>query len=122
MDICLTVKGKLYSTHLYNPNSHIANNKINKVHLKFLQSLYDDNDSTFKELLDKEGTFTVHETNIHKLLIEMFKVKNNKGPPLLKEIFKKMEYTGPTPKNRKDFSRPNINSKIWRKIIRSLWN
>ena len=61
-----------------------ANNKINQVHFKFLKTLYDDHESTFKELLDKEGAFTVHEKNIQKLLIEMYKVKNNTGPSLLK--------------------------------------
>jgi hypothetical protein len=61
-----------------------ANNKINRVHYKFLKTLYDDNDSTFKELLDKEGTFTVHEKNIQTLLIQMNKAKRDLGPSLLK--------------------------------------
>ena len=88
-----------------------ANNKINRVHYKFLKTLYDDHDSTFKQLLDKEGTFTVHEKNIQTLLIQMFKAKHDLGPPLLKEIFKKMEYTGPTLRGKKDFVRPNIETK-----------
>ena len=36
------------------------------------------------ELLDKEGTYTVHEKNIQKMLIEMFKAKYDVGPYLLK--------------------------------------
>ena len=62
----------------------VANKKIIKVHYKFLKTLYDDNTSTFEQLLNKYDAFTVHQRNIQNLLIEMFKVKMNQGPALLK--------------------------------------
>ena len=60
--------------------SRELNNKINKFHKRALRILYDDEHSTFEELLRKDEAFTVHERNIKILLTEMFKVKNNLGP------------------------------------------
>ena len=54
--------------------------------------LYNDSESTFEELLKKEEGFTVHETNIQKLMLEMFKAKNELEPNLLQGIFEKQEY------------------------------
>ena len=50
--------------------------------------VYDDENLTFKELLDLDDSMTVHHKNIQKLAIEMFKIKNNLSPPLMKDIFK----------------------------------
>ena len=101
--------------------------KINKTHHKFLKILYNDYDSTFEQLLLKEGTFTIHQINTQKLMIEIYKSKNNTGPKLLKYIFKDSNYKGPTLRTPKDFRRDNIEtqkygerslshfgSKIWR--------
>jgi hypothetical protein len=88
----------------------VANKKINRVHYKFLQVLYEDNTSTFEQLLDKYNAFTVHQRNIQNLLIEMHKVKYNQGPALLNDIFKSANYEGPTLRRNKDFSRPNIKT------------
>ena len=87
----------------------VANKKINKVHFKFLKMLYDDDTSTYEQLLDKYDEFTVHQKNIQKLMIEMYKVKNDLGPSLLNDIFKKANnYKGPTLRRNKDFHRPTI--------------
>ena len=40
------------------------------------------------ELLDLDDSITIHHKNIQKLAIEMFKIKNNLSPPLMKGIFK----------------------------------
>ena len=87
-----------------------ANKKINKVHYNFLKVLYDDYTSTFKQLLDKHKDFTVHQKNIQKLLIEMYKLKYNLEPSLLNDIFTKSNYTGAALRINKDFIRPRINS------------
>ena len=39
--------------------------------------IYDDQMSSFQELLDKDNSFTVHHFNIQSLAIGMFKVINN---------------------------------------------
>ena len=51
------------------------NNKINHLHERSLRIVYEDNNSSFKELLKKGNSFTVHRTNIQSLAIELFKLK-----------------------------------------------
>ena len=51
------------------------NNKINHLHERSLRIVYEDNNSSFKELLKKGNSFTVHHTNIQSLAIELFKLK-----------------------------------------------
>ena len=53
------------------------NNKINHLHERSLCIVYKDNNSTFKELLKKDNSFTVHHRNIQSLAIELSKVKVN---------------------------------------------
>ena len=115
--------------------SRKINNKINKVHKKALRLLYNDSEATFEELLKKEEGFTVHETNIQKLMLEMFKAKNELEPNLLQGIFEKNEYEGPTLRSSKSFKKPNINtvqygerslqnlgSKLWDQIPNKMKN
>jgi len=60
--------------------------KINRVHKNMLRLLYNDSESTFEQLLSIDNTFTIHETNIQKLMIEMYKAKTHIGPSLLQDI------------------------------------
>ena len=72
-----------YSPLVWMFQSRKINSKIDKVHKKALRLLYDDDESTFEELLKRDEGFTVHETNIQKLMLEMFKAKNKIEPNLL---------------------------------------
>ncbi len=87
-----------------------VNYKINRLHERALRLLYADDVSTFEELLKKAGEFTIHQRNIHSMATEMFKVKNNIGPLLLKDIFKERVYSGPSLRLVTDFVRPNIKT------------
>ena len=91
-------------------HSRKINNMINKVHKKALRLLYKDENSTFEQLLVKDKGYTVHERYTQILLTEMFKAKNQIEPHLLQDIFTASNYTGPTLRNSKYFSRPNIHS------------
>ena len=91
-------------------HSRQMNNKINKVHKRALRILYDDEDSTFQQLLDRNQAFTVHERNIQILLTEMFKAKNKLEPNLLQDVFEVNDYRGPALRNSKYFKRPNVNT------------
>ena len=75
-------------------HSKTVQNRINKV--------YDDHDSNFKELLNKKGTYTIHQINTQKLMIKMFKAKNDIGPKSLSEILKTANYNGPKLRKPKD--------------------
>ena len=70
-------------------HSRNINNKINNLHYKALRMVYDDQDSTFEELLKKDGAVTIHQKNIRSLAVEMFMVLNNLAPPFMSNIFTK---------------------------------
>jgi hypothetical protein len=66
----------------------VSNKKIDQVHYNFLKILYNDYASTFEQLLDKYCEFTVHQKNIQKVLIEMYKVNKEQGPSYLMKFSK----------------------------------
>ena len=49
--------------------------------------IYNDQISSFQELLDKDISFTVHHFNIQSLAIEMFKVINNISATIIGDLF-----------------------------------
>ena len=53
----------------------------------------------------KDGSVCIHHRNIQLVAIEMFKVKNDLCPEIMKGIFK----FHPSLKSGKDFLRPNVN-------------
>ena len=59
------------------------NNKINSVHERALRITYNDTKSTFKDLLNKDNSVSIHHKNLQVLTIEMFKLKNNMAPEIL---------------------------------------
>ena len=44
-------------------------------------------DANFKDLLIKDSSWTIHENNIHTLLIEIYKSLNHISPPIMQEFF-----------------------------------
>ena len=63
------------------------NSHINRIHERALRTAYQDHNSTFNELLTKEGSFKIHDRNLKKLLIEIFKVKMKLAPEIMNEVF-----------------------------------
>ena len=53
--------------------------------------VYSNDNLTFKELLEKDNSFTIHDRNLQKLATEMYKVKNNLSPRPIKELFEQGE-------------------------------
>ena len=60
--------------------SRSCNNKINKLHERALRLVYDDYESSFDVLLNKNKSFSIHHQNIHKLMIEICKSLNKPSP------------------------------------------
>ena len=54
--------------------SRKSNYKIYLLHERERRMIYNDQISSFQELLDKVNSFTVHHFNAQSLVIEMFKV------------------------------------------------
>ena len=68
-------------------HSRTLNNKINKLHEKALRILYKNENLCFQELLDLDNSVTIHQRNLRKLVVEMYKVKNNLSPLPMQGLF-----------------------------------
>ena len=64
------------------------NNKINRRHERCLRIVYNDKQSSFNELLEKDGSVSIHMRNIQILATEMYKLVNNLSPPIMNRVFK----------------------------------
>ena len=67
--------------------SRSCNNKINKLHERALRLVYDDYESSFDVLLNKNKSFSIHHQNIQKLMIEEYKSLNKPPHNLFDSIF-----------------------------------
>ena len=67
--------------------SRKTNNRINKLHERALRLVYRDYESTFEDLLTKDGSFTVHHYSIQTLATELYKVYNNISQTTFGELF-----------------------------------
>jgi len=72
-------------------HSRKLNNKINKIHERALRIVYDDANSSFKELLTKDNSVTIHDRNLQVLVTEMFKIKKGISPEIMGDVFKPRE-------------------------------
>ena len=85
-------------------------NRINDLHYRALRLIYKENSLTFKELLQKDGSVTIHHRNIQKVGIEMYKIKHRLPPIVMEQIFPDRNYNGTNTRSQKDFEIPHINS------------
>ena len=90
-------------------HSRSIKNKINHLHERVLRILYSDFKSYFENLLEKDGTVSVHVKNLQILATEMFKISKNFSVPLMSELFheKINQYDLG---NSYEFFIPNVNS------------
>ena len=72
-------------------HNRTMNNKINRLHERALRIVYKDETDenlSFQDLLDKDGAVRIHDRNLQRLAVEMYKVKNNISPYLCKNSLK----------------------------------
>ena len=75
-------------------HSRSLNTKINRIHERALRIVYNDNISSFEDLLTKSGSVSIHHRNLQNIAIEVFKALNNISSVLMSELFtfKEMVY------------------------------
>ena len=89
--------------------SRKTNNRINKFLERVLRLVYSDYESTFEDLLTKDGSFTVHHYNIQTLAIELYKVYNNISQTIFGELFT-INNNGYYLRSKSDFVIPQIRT------------
>ena len=68
-------------------HSRRNNNIIRNLHERCLRLIYNNKNSTYEELLTKDGSVSIHHRNIRALATEFYKIKNGLSPELFTEIF-----------------------------------
>ena len=76
-----------YCPSIWMFHSRRHNNKINSIHERAIRITYQDNTSTFQELLNKDNFVSIHHRNFQVLATEMFKIHKGLSPEILGETF-----------------------------------
>ena len=91
-------------------HSPTLNNRINNIHEKALRLTYKDNQSSFKQLLEKDHSVTVHHKNLQGLVTEIFKIKNILAPDIMKDVFELKESPYNLRSESNHFTRRNVKT------------
>ena len=68
-------------------HSRGLNNRINNLHERALRIAYQDKKSDFEILLKNDKSVIIHMRNLHYLVTEIYKFKNNISPEIMRDIF-----------------------------------
>ena len=68
-------------------HSRTLNNKIIRLHERALRVVYKNEHFSFQELLHKNNSITIHQRNLQRLAIEMYKINNHLSPLPMQELF-----------------------------------
>ena len=111
-------------------HSRTLNNKINRLHERCLCIIYNDNTSSFTDLLEKDNSVSVHHRNVQVLATELYKFVNGLSRKLVSD-----NMTVYNTRNRSTFySRPvrtvfhgteslsHLGSKIWELVPSDMKN
>ena len=91
-------------------HSRGKNNKIYRIHKRCLRIIYNDRKSTIYELLVKDSSVSIHKRNLRFLACEMFKLKRDMAPALMKELILPNRQHRYEFRNNPDFPVPMVKS------------
>ena len=90
-------------------HSRENNRKIDRLHERCLRTIYNDKQSSFNELLEKDDSASINERNLQVLATEMYKIINGLSTLLMKHIFP-ININPYNIRQNFQFSRPRINT------------
>ena len=64
-------------------HNRTTNRKINRLHERCLHIIYNDKQSSFKMILEKDSSVSIHDRNIQCFATEMYKVSNRLSPSVV---------------------------------------
>ena len=99
-----------YCPLIWMMHSRGLKNKISHIHERALRRVYDDYSSTFEDLFNKDKSLTIHQRNLQRLAIEIFKVKIGIGQIIMNEIFTFVENNTYNLRSGMHLSRVNVYS------------
>ena len=85
------------------------NNKINRLHERWMRLIYGDKTSSFEELLEQNKSASIHTRNLQMLAIEMFKVYRSMSSPIFSELLRQRDICYDL-RSKSNFAVPNIKS------------
>ena len=91
-------------------HSRKLNNEISKLHERCLRIVYNNNTSTYEELLETDNSVSVHFRNVQALAIELYKVVNGFSPDIMKDVFPLSENLCYNTRNKRTFHSRNIRT------------
>ena len=75
-----------YLSLIWMCHSRENNRKINRLYGRCLRTICNDTRSSFNELLERDGSVSIHGRNLQFLATEMYKIGNGMSTHLMKEI------------------------------------
>ena len=77
-----------YSSLFWMCHNCMKNRKINRLDERCLRVIYNDKQSSFEMLLEKDSSVSIYDRNNQCLASEMYKVSNGLSPPAVSNIFR----------------------------------
>ena len=96
-------------------HSRKLNNKINRLQERALRLVYNDFNSSFRQLLDEDNSFTIHHQNIQSLVIEMYKVVNDLSTTTFAKLFTKKQSSSLQLRSQAYFKIPRVRTELFGK-------
>ena len=78
-----------YCTNIWAFHGKTVEKRIKHIQKRSLRAVYDEFNLDFNQLLQKGNHVTVHQNNIRKLIIKVYKCLNNESPEILNNMFNK---------------------------------
>ena len=91
-------------------HNRTTNRKINRLHERCLRTIYNDKQSSFKMLLEKDSSVSIQDKNIQCLATEMYNISNEPSPPVVSNIFTQQNSHPYNLRLNSQFSRPAVRS------------
>ena len=95
-------------------NSRVLHNRINNLHELALRIEYPDNKSNLETLLKDDKSVTIQMKNLHYLVTEIYKVKNNISPDFMRNIFYFQENENYSFRSGTHLTSRNMRTKLFR--------
>ena len=107
-------------------HSRNLNNKINKLHERCLRIVYNNNTSSYEDLLEIDNSVSIHTRNLQNLAIELYKIVNGFSPDIMKDVFPFNTNSSYNIRNSRTFrSRPirtvNFGSETLSYLAHKIW-